>query len=439
MDKYTPSIRSIAAVIIVITAVFVTTGCSFIDLVKNGTPQQVSDALKKGANVNRIDGGGDTPLTAAILYNKNPYEVALVLIEHGASVNLGERPPLYCALRLKDPDLSKKIAGLLISKGADVNKPGGFSSTTPLMDASSRTDGYELASLLIESGADINSVDVRRESPLHYAASVNGNSAIIELLIKHGAAVNAGTPSFTPLHRAAYMNSYKNIKTLMKHRAQINIKGDTSESKTPLELAVDMKHFESAKELVDAGADINTTSYYRYQPFRYRDNKQTVAQKMVQVDLDTIRFEKMTPLHRTVTHNAAGFTDYLLKKGARSDIQAHFGGYPLDFAVYLKHYEISEILVKHRAPSLFADLYLARECESGDYRNAEILLKSGADLRRADIYGDTPLHIAAAKGHADIVRLLIENGADKKIRNKNGKTPADLAQNDELKSILAAQ
>jgi ankyrin repeat protein len=45
-------------------------------------------------------------------------------------------------------------------------------------------------------------------------------------------------------------------------------------------------------------------------------------------------------------------------------------------------------------------------------------LGQGADKEKADVYGWTPLHVAAMKGHFQIVKYLVEQGADKeKVTN----------------------
>jgi hypothetical protein len=54
-----------------------------------------------------------------------------------------------------------------------------------------------------------------------------------------------------------------------------------------------------------------------------------------------------------------------------------------------------------------------------------------------DNYGDTALHDAAKFGHPTVAKILIEAGADTRIRNKEGKTPLDLATEHSKPEVLA--
>jgi hypothetical protein len=64
------------------------------------------------------------------------------------------------------------------------------------------------------------------------------------------------------------------------------------------------------------------------------------------------------------------------------------------------------------------------------------LIEQGADINTSDSMGDTPLMKAASLGKANIVRYLLERYADVQLTNINGKTAFDLAKNDNIKSIF---
>ncbi|CAG9789801.1 unnamed protein product [Diatraea saccharalis] len=61
-------------------------------------------------------------------------------------------------------------------------------------------------------------------------------------------------------------------------------------------------------------------------------------------------------------------------------------------------------------------------------RVTELLVSAGAGVNAADLWRFTPLHEAAAKGKADIVRLLLKHGADPTRRNRDGLTPLQLVR-----------
>ena len=53
-----------------------------------------------------------------------------------------------------------------------------------------------------------------------------------------------------------------------------------------------------------------------------------------------------------------------------------------------------------------------------------LLLHAGADFEQAlETDGSTPLLIAAAQGHADVVAVLLERGAERDRAKRNGQTP----------------
>jgi len=57
----------------------------------------------------------------------------------------------------------------------------------------------------------------------------------------------------------------------------------------------------------------------------------------------------------------------------------------------------------------------------------KLLLKAGANVNKADKYGNAPLYKAASTGQLEVVKLLIDNGADVNKANDNGNTPLYIA------------
>lgn len=64
------------------------------------------------------------------------------------------------------------------------------------------------------------------------------------------------------------------------------------------------------------------------------------------------------------------------------------------------------------------------------------LLVRGAQVEAADNRGRTPLMIAAERGHAEVIRLLLAHGANPARRDKQGKTAADLADSAAVRAAL---
>ena len=67
----------------------------------------------------------------------------------------------------------------------------------------------------------------------------------------------------------------------------------------------------------------------------------------------------------------------------------------------------------HPAGFMPAVKYLVEEC--------------GADVNAIDHEGNTPLHNAAARGDVEMIRYLVEKGADPTVVNREGQSTADMA------------
>lgn len=66
---------------------------------------------------------------------------------------------------------------------------------------------------------------------------------------------------------------------------------------------------------------------------------------------------------------------------------------------------------------------------NGDKASAEAELKKGADINwKSTLEGNTSLHAAVTEEQTELLKFLLEKGADASIKNNDGKTPLALAK-----------
>jgi ankyrin repeat protein len=86
-------------------------------------------------------------------------------------------------------------------------------------------------------------------------------------------------------------------------------------------------------------------------------------------------------------------------------------------------------------------MWAAGHADAAGTRDVEelmsLLIESGAQLDEQDDRGRSALMIAAGLGHTAAVDLLLARGADKSLRDRQGKTAADLASDATLRTKLA--
>jgi len=190
--------------------------------------------LVHGADVNALDGGGQTALHTAM---RSPISFAKRLIDHGAKVDVRDKygqTPLHFAAKETRADLVR----LLISKGADALIEGS-TGNTPLFEASSaRWDANDddliaIIDLLLAAGSDINYMNRNGATLLMNFAGYKTHEKVFEYLIKKGADVNAKeSDGYTALHSAC-RHASPNLITLLKYGAK---KDALWKNYTPLEL-----------------------------------------------------------------------------------------------------------------------------------------------------------------------------------------------------------
>ncbi len=362
---------------------------------RTGSLSDVQALIGEGTPVDARDSLGGTPLHDAAWSGEA--EVATYLIAMGADVNAkhneGGSTPLHYAVLTNHPE----VAEVLLNHGADVKAPY-KTSQTPLHLAASRGYG-RIAAMLIAHGADVNARDATGATPLSEAAWT-GEAEMVRLLLSKGASASEANPDtgMTPLHAAA-SRGYKEVaKALIEAGARADVKDKSGA--TPLYLALQFQRMDVVDLLVrdrqgnlPKPQSIDAKAVLRDEVLRGRTN-------VVAMLLDL-----MPPLgSTTLLHDAA-------LKG---------------------HIDVIELLLAHGADinsknaqggTALHDAALAGQAEA-----VEALIKHGCDVNARDAdSGATPLHHAASWGRKNVVEMLLANHADRTIKDKNGRTPLDLA------------
>ena len=176
---------------------------------RNGDISVIKELFARGVNVNACDLLGNTSLHLASQYGH--YDMVQLLLENGYEVdalNSYKETPLYLAF-------NKKIAQLLVTKGANLDARSELGGSTVIENAVSRGK-KDIVEFLIAQGADIGLKGTRATNLLHTASGSN-QVEIAELLIDVGVDVSEQDSSGnTPLD-VAWSDEMK--KLLRRHGA----------------------------------------------------------------------------------------------------------------------------------------------------------------------------------------------------------------------------
>ena len=173
---------------------------------------------------------GQVPLYFAAYMNS--VEMAKLLIEHGANVNVRDkkgRRPIHSAAGQN----SLEVAKLLTEHRTDVSARDN-DRITPMHHAAGQ-NSVEMAKLLIEHGANVSVNDKDGRTPIHSAAGQN-SLEVAKLIIEHGANVSARDENgYTAMHFAAVQNSVEIAKLLIEHGANVSV--NDKDGRTPIHSA----------------------------------------------------------------------------------------------------------------------------------------------------------------------------------------------------------
>ena len=346
-----------------------------------------------------------------------------------------------------------------IARKADVNATQ-VDGTTALHWAAERDD-LAMADLLIKAGARAAVRTREGVTPLQLAA-INGSASMLDRLLKAGA--DADTPlttaGDTALMMAARTGKTEALRVLVEAGGNVNAK-ETWGGTTALMWAMSEGHADAAKLLIDAGADVNARSnYVAAANGRGFEGRTPLASRATDARPEEFASGWLTPLMFAAREGHVELARLLVEAKADIDAGAGDGKTALSLAIFNGNYEVASYLVDSNADvnkadaQRFTPLFWAV-----DRRNMETapnfpwmvtadpmplirkLLDAGANpnglvnntprarMREGSprIVFATALMRAAFAADLELVKLLLDRGADPKIISRDGETMVSAA------------
>ena len=366
----------------------------------------VKSLLEYGFTVDPEDRNDCNLLHAAV--EKGCLTIVEKLLKYGTDVNISiySTSPLHVATKNKQVEVAK----LLISYGADLN-PRDEAGNTPILYAAENKD-LEMVKLLLTNKANV------KDSPQVLNTAVQQNCRdIVEVLLQHGADVNASTKyGITALH----------YTVLDKHGTL---------SRSFLDKDPDTKG-EIARLLLSRGANVNAQAQSGIMTLHaaIRKGFMRVVEVLLEynADVNCAYENQRMPLYYSAEKGNKLITKMLLDRGANVNAKQKDGRTALHVAIQHGHKEVVELLLKYGARVDSETKYGAKPLHSAAKNGCadivKALLKFGADVDSTDECGETALHVASDAGKIQVVIILLDHGSDITIMNRNSYTALDLAK-----------
>ncbi|KAF5722036.1 ankyrin 1 [Fusarium mundagurra] len=405
-------------------------GTPLVAAARAGYTDIVTALLEKGADVNYAAPNDITPLISAVLGSQAA--IAKTFIDAGADMNvvIGAEHNNWSATHFAYdlPDCMK----VLVEAGADINALGPDGTPFYLAAYFNQTKVVEL---LLEHKPDLETKCPEGDftdagyTPLICAAS-SGHNELLRLLLEAGADIEAKTPKGgTPLILAVATDQEESVKILLEYNLDIDAR-DTWEG-SALFCLTNPANLSVVKRLINRGASLTIRNKQKYTPLGNAvvngDLPLVRLLSSQKIDLNAEAAGNGTALHIATEKCNVDIVKVLVEKGASPDAaNSWVYGSPLQrlFEKYYTSAENKDIIARHLINDAGADVnvhggnmgsILNAAILSGSLDMIKLILEKGADIGWQDLQGRRPIHYAALKT-VQHFRLLLEASGDDEER-----------------------
>ena len=404
-------------------------GCDITSLylaARGGHVKVLKKLISVGANVNATKSYGQhqgiTPLHAAAARGNE--ECVQALLDAGSDINHRASDggtALHCGCEFGHPQVVKALLEHKVNGKRTIDimakKRAVEAEDITALHLAATVAAEEVVKLLVDADIDINSQASDGFTAIHLAAQ-NGAVPVAKVLLEAGCNLNKvacldGCEGLTPFHLAVRVGNEEHIDELVKYGAEIHTTAAVSDvaGVSSLHLASVCGHHRIVRKLIRLGADVNartstgSTSLF----LAVKEGNDDVVRFLLEANCDvTVQQSEASPgiVHLAIMANNERVLRMLIRAGCSINEPA-------------KSEENGDI----------TPLYIA--VDNKHIQMVKLLLELGADPDQELKDGFTVLHTSAEQGLLDIVKVLIDHGcaADKtaKFGDLSLVTPLHLA------------